>query len=244
MFLIKEQRLGTDYFVFTHTDPRKEGYRGEVIDGVSLDYDMNAVHLWPDGEPFPEPQLGRDPTNAKHYKVFKFPHELHASGYEFVHVNTPIVAYSLRDYRRMFPVLAEMLDQAEWDTDLDEIDETTKRRRQADLTLATAPTGGRDSIAEWVAKRHLIADGSIREVWYLPTTSPPDELRLLEVNERLPTPSSGVEPIDFGLEVEGKSYKLLVADVTRDQLEMMKRDSSNMPKGWNFLNARSWGRRQ
>jgi hypothetical protein len=76
MFLVKDRRLGMDNYVFTQTDPRTEGYKSDVIEGVTLDYDMNAIHLWPDRQPRPNPQLGRDPKNPKHYKVFKFREEL------------------------------------------------------------------------------------------------------------------------------------------------------------------------
>src|ERR1700733_5294485 len=108
MFLVKDRRLGMDDFVFMQTDPRAEGYKGDVSEDVTLDYDMNAIHLWPYGQPRPNPQLGRDPKNPKHYKVFKFPEELHAAGFEFVHFNTPFVTYSWSDYRkRYYPVPEE-----------------------------------------------------------------------------------------------------------------------------------------
>lgn len=58
MFLVKDRRLGMNNYVFTHMAPRTEGYRGDVIEGVTLDYDMNAIHHWPDGLPAPNPQLG------------------------------------------------------------------------------------------------------------------------------------------------------------------------------------------
>jgi hypothetical protein len=244
MFLIKESRSGRDYFIFTHTDPRKEGYRGELIDDVVLDYDVNAVHLWPDGEPAPQPELGRDPTNPKHYTVFKFPDQRRAAGFEFVQQNTPIDLYSWRDYLRMFPALAQALEQEEWSDYLDEIDEATKLRRQQTVDAEPPPGSNRDRIAEWVAKRHLSADGSLRQVVYLPTGAPPDEIRLLEVNERLPRSEDTPEPIDFGIEVAGRPIKLFVADVTGDQLEKLKRDQANLPTGWSLDKALSWGRRR
>jgi hypothetical protein len=92
MFLVKDRRLGMDNFVFTQVDPRGDGYAGDVTAGVTLDYDMNAVHDWPHGQPVPNPQIGRDPADPKHYKVFKFPEELRAAGFEFVHARTPFVA--------------------------------------------------------------------------------------------------------------------------------------------------------
>ncbi len=76
MFLVKDRRLGMDNYVFTQTDPRTEGFKGEVAEGVTLDFDMNAIHYWPNGQRRPNPQLGRDPKDPKHYQVFKFPEEL------------------------------------------------------------------------------------------------------------------------------------------------------------------------
>ena len=54
MFLVEVNRYGTTHLVFTWEDPRKDGYKGSVVENVHLDYDMNAVHRWPDGYPRPE----------------------------------------------------------------------------------------------------------------------------------------------------------------------------------------------
>ena len=58
MFLVKDRRLGMDNYVFTQTDPRIEGCKGDVIEGATLDFDRNAIHHWSDGQPRPNPQLG------------------------------------------------------------------------------------------------------------------------------------------------------------------------------------------
>ena len=34
MFLVKDRRLGMDHYVFTHTNPHGEGYKGDVIEGA------------------------------------------------------------------------------------------------------------------------------------------------------------------------------------------------------------------
>lgn len=246
MFLIKDRRVGMDYYVFTQLDPRTNGYRGAVIENVSLDYDMNAIHRWPDGEPRPAPRLGRDPKNPVNYRVFKFPHELEAAGFEFIDYNTPLVAYSWLDYKRQYPRLAEVVEtigEDEWSAQLDEIDEVTKLLRQKD-TEPEPPVGSdRDKIAEWVAKRHLGADGSIRQVVYLPTGAPTNEIRLIEVNERLPPGDGLLEPLDFGIEIAGRAIKVFVADVTKAQLEKLKADPSFLPKGWAWGGERVWGLR-
>jgi hypothetical protein len=55
MFLVKDRHFGMDNFVFTHLDPRPEGYKGDVLEDVTPDYDMNAIHSWPAGHPAPNP---------------------------------------------------------------------------------------------------------------------------------------------------------------------------------------------
>jgi hypothetical protein len=244
MYLIKDRRYGKDHFVFTHIDPRTEGYQGDVAEDIQLDYDMNAVHHWPRGDPRPNPQLGRDPKNTNHYKVFKFPKDLLASGFDLVCPETPILVYSWLDYRELIPLpheVAEKMELNEWFDILDSSDEGMKLRRQSDVDADPPPGSDRDRIAEWVAKLHMSTDGSIRQVYYLPTDAPPKEIRLLEINERISTPEDQPEPLGFGLEVAGLALKLSVADVSKDQLEKMKNDPSNLPPGWKWEGARKWG---
>ena len=249
MFLVKDRRLGMDNYVYTQTDPRTEGYKGDVIEGVTLDYDMNAIHRWPHGQPSPNPQLGRDPNNSTHYKVFKAPDELRAEGFEFVHFNTPFVEYSWSDYRkRYYPVpeeYAKTMTQDEWFDFLEETDSAAKIRKKK-MSEPNNPTQGsnRDQIAEWVADRHMGADGGIHHVWFLPSGSPEDEIRLLEVSERFTGEAAKIEPIDFGLDVDGAKYKLLVADVSEEQLGKIKADPvKSLPKDWKIDGALIWGRR-
>lgn len=247
MFLVKDRRLGMDRYVFTHTDPRTEGYKGDVIEGVDLEYAMN-IHHWPDGHPRPDPQLGRDPKNPKHYKVFKFPADLQAAGFEFVDFNTPFFASSWSDYRKNYyprpEEYAKTMTEDEWFDFLEETDSAAKLRRK--LPDASEPTAGstRDQIAEWVATRHMRADGGVQQVWYLPTGSPAEEIRFLEVSDRYASESVKIEPIDFGLDVAGAQFKLMVADVTTDQLQQIKTEQTKLPQGWKIDNAKVWGRRK
>lgn len=244
MFLLKDRRLGQEYFVFTHTDPRDEGFRGEVVAGAELDYD-NDIHHWPDGEPRPQPQLGRDPANPKRFKVFKFPEQLRAAGFERVYDNTPLVVPSWQYYSTLFPTpaaLAQTLGQDEWAEYLDEIDEATRQRRTKDEP-EPPPGSDRDAIAEWIAKRHLGADGSIRQVVYLPAGAPPNEIRLVEVNERIVRAEDAPEPLDFGVTIAGRAMKVLVADVSKSQLERLKANPSSLPNGWAWGGERTWGLR-
>ncbi|MDB5307597.1 MAG: hypothetical protein JWO38_1799 [Gemmataceae bacterium] len=206
MYLIIDHRLGLRNFVFILTDPRKEGYKGDVDEGVSLDYDVLAIPTWPDGEQRPEPNLGRDPTNPKRYKVFKFPRELREARFEFVDSKTPVVDYSWQDYLEKTPMpseLAEKLGPDNWSDYLDKVDEGVRLRRQKNVEPEPPRGSNRDRIAEWVAKRHMSVDGSIRQVLYLPDGAPDEEIRLLEVNDRITRSAEEVEPIDFGIEIAG-----------------------------------------
>ncbi len=248
MFLVKDRRLGMDNYVFTQTDPRADGYKGEVVDGVTLDYDMNAIHLWPNGQLRPNPRLGHDPNNAKLYKVFKTPEQLQAEGFVPVHVNTPFVAYTWADYRKhYYPVpeeYAKSMTQDEWFDFLEETDCATKLRKKMNEAEKPPKGNNRDQIAEWVAKRHMGSDGGIQQVWFLPSGSPADEMRLLEVSERYTGEAAKIEPVDFGLDIDGASYKLLVADVSVDQLAKIKADpAERLPGGWKLDRAIIWGRR-
>jgi hypothetical protein len=86
------------------------------------------------------------------------------------------------------------------------------------------------------------ADGAVQEVWYLPAGAPSNEIRLLEASDRYGgfTP---IRPIDFGLDVDGAKYKLMVADVTSELLANLKEGSSKLPDGWSFDSAVVWERR-
>ncbi len=81
MFLVEHQRSGTLILVFTVEDPRKDGFSGTVVEGVTLDHVMVDVHTWPDGQESPKVVVGREPGNPKHYKVFKCSRELQAAGF-------------------------------------------------------------------------------------------------------------------------------------------------------------------
>jgi hypothetical protein len=248
MFLVKDRRLGMDTYVFTQTDPRTERRKGDVIEDVTLDYDMNAIHSWPYGQPRPDPQLGRDPKNPRHYKVFKFPEELRSAGFEFVDSNTPFVEYSWSDYRKRYsPVpeeYAKRMTQDEWFDFLEEADSATKIRKKISEPKKPKQGSNRDHTAEWVAERHMAADGGIHEVWFLHSGSPADEIRLLEVSERFTGQAAKIEPIDFSLDVDGAKYKLLVADLSAEELEKIKADpSKSLPKDWKIGGAIVWGRR-
>src|SRR5262245_33990951 len=98
MYLAKDERPGLTNLVFTWKDPREDGYRGSFLEeNVSLDYDMGAVHSWPEGQARPEPSVGRAPDNPKHYRVFKADAERVSAGYEHI-AGTPLVFGTWYDY--------------------------------------------------------------------------------------------------------------------------------------------------
>jgi hypothetical protein len=244
MFLVKDERFRTPWLVFTYKDPRKDGYKGSVEDGVTRDYDRSLVDTWKDGEDLPENAVGKDPANPKHYKIFWYTRDLQTAGYTLV----PGMAFTFAswlDYLklRLDPPNPDQIDEEDWYNYLDKLDEESRRLRKRTPWPEAPKSPNRDDVAAWVAKQHFITDISIREIWYLPQGAPDDEIRFLELNERLPGDPSKVEPIDFGLEVRGAHFRLFVADVSGDQLEQLKQDSARLPAGWHVGGHLVWRRR-
>jgi len=239
MFLVKDSRHGATYLVFTWEDPRQWGFDGHVEEDVQLDYDLFTVHRWPDGSGQPEACAGRNPDDSKHFKVFRNNAERDSEGYQ-PEDGAPVVLGSWMDYLKLFH--PEDLPDEEWYRQLDRYDEASRLRRQRAEMPAQPTSGSRDEVAAWVARKHLIADSAIREVWYLPREAPPEEIRLLELNDRLAGAESKTEAIDFGLDVEGARFRLFVADVTSDELDQIKRDPSRLPPGWSLDDKRTWRR--
>lgn len=239
MYLVEDRRDGPAFLVFTWADPWDDGYAGDIIEGVSLDYDRKTVHSRLDGHDRPEVCVGRAEDNPKHYKVFKYKSELQSAGYQPVAGNV-LVFGTWADYIKLRH--PEQLEDEQWYEYLDELDEAARRRRQR-VNTAAAPAGkSRDEVAAWVARTHRIVDSSIREVRYLPQGAPPDEIRLLELNDRLAGTESRAEAIDFGLDIEGARFRLLVADITSDQFERIQQDPSLLPPGWSLDGSVTWRR--
>lgn len=249
MFLVKDRRLGLDRYVFMMTDPRLDGYRGEVTEGVTLEFDQNHITLWPDGEQRPHPQLGCDPMNPKHYKVFKFPEGRRSAAFELIHDSVPLVPYTWSDYRaHYYPVpeeFAKNMTSDEWFDFLEEADSATIIRKERIEPTDPKPGSTREQIAEWVAKQHAGSDGGVRQVWFLPANSPADEIRLLEISERYTGEPDKIEPVDFSLNVANASFKLAIADISGARLEKIKSDPSRwLPNDWSLNNSISWSRRE
>jgi hypothetical protein len=242
MYLIRDQRFGETYLVFTWQDPRKDGYAGEDVEEVALDY-VDSVNDWADSAQRPEVCVGRSPIDPLSYKVFKYTAELRSCGFELIE-GTLVICARWSDYIRILrkPPKPAQLGEVGWYDFVDDVDESSQELSRRDDSDAPQ-SQDRDAIAAWVARKHFVADGGIREIWYLPHGAPPDEIRLLELSDRVHGGASEVEPIDFGLDVDGGSFRLVVADVTSDQLEQVKKNPSRLPAGWSLDGNRVWGRR-
>ena len=248
MYLIVDRRLGMEHYIFTYDDPKEDGYEGEVNSGVTLTYAMNDIHLWPDGTYRPDPKLGRDPANPKHFQVFKYPADLEKAGFEYVHFNTPIVVASWNDYRqKYYPVpeqFAKTMTQSEWFDYLEETDQAARIRKTRDESKTPPKESSSRDFAHWIAKTHMKEDSSIQEVWFLEKDSPQKEIRLLEVNEQLGEVPFPLDPVDFGVGFDGVKLKLIIADITPAQLSLIKNDPKKyLPEGWVLDGALIWGRR-
>ena len=93
----------------------------------------------------------------------------------------------------------------------------------------------------------MAIDPEIREIHYLPANAPLREVRLLEVNARLAVPSSlgPVEPVDFMPDLDGLDFTLLVADITPEEWEAIRRRQLSLPEGWVLdEQAQTFGRSQ
>lgn len=126
----------------------------------------------------------------------------------------------------------------------------TAFRQRYDSTEPTAFTGpdpqaAPEEFASWLARRHLSSDAVIERIIYLPVGAPENEIRLLEVNRLLNAPpdSDVIEPLDFTPDVADLPFKVLVADVTADQWERIRKGSDPiLPPGWELEGNRIFSR--
>jgi len=137
----------------------------------------------------------------------------------------------------------ERADNQEWFDFLDRVDEIARLRRKYDHEEEAPVPATRDAIARWVAKRHFTVDNSVREIWYLPTGSPSDEIRLLELNDRLDSPRSDIMTTEFGLDLDGAQFRLAVADVSTEQLDRIRQHQTCLPAGWSLEGNKIWSRK-
>ena len=93
----------------------------------------------------------------------------------------------------------------------------------------------RDEFAHWIGRSHFAIDKGISQILYLPTGAPPEEVRLLEVNELVHIPENApVEGLDFMPDIAGIDYRLFVADVTPRQFQAIQEGALALPAGWSL----------
>lgn len=240
MFLVRHYYYGVVNLVFTWRDPRADGYQGEVIEVEELDYNMEQVHAWPDGAKPPEACVGRKP-DSETYKVFRYSSDRNREGYDPVE-GIPLVVGSWFDYLKLRPDVREM-DEEDYFQFLDDIDDAARERNRRPEPPDEPTSTQRDDVAAWVARKHLVTDPSIREVWYLPENAPEKDIRLLEVSERAPLNGESVDTLAYGLALDKARYRLVIADVTGEQLEQIQKYVGDLPEGWSLENAKHWKRR-
>jgi hypothetical protein len=108
---------------------------------------------------------------------------------------------------------------------------------QETLMSKTIQLFDRDAIAKQYADRHLKVDPGVVEIHYLPTNAPAREIRFLEVNGKI-IETSHLEPIDFGVDVEGVNHHvLLVLDITPTQWQAIQGGKLDLPEGWSLDNS-------
>jgi hypothetical protein len=142
--------------------------------------------------------------------------------------------------------IAESYDEEDWFEFLDQMDDVYRRRRDRGDEPDPPVDASRETIAEWKAKGHLFVDRTIRQILFLPKDAPPNEIRLIEVNDRLSGPDLGNGPIgtmNFPLGIDGDRFVLSVADVNSDELEAIKAGRLLMPPGWTLDDHKIFHRR-
>jgi len=131
---------------------------------------------------------------------------------------------------------ASQLDPKEYELFIDTLAENRRARLQSSLPEYPEDKS-RDKVALWLAYQHLGTDPGITDVWYLPENASEKEIRLVEVNRLLrEIDPDFLNPIDFGFDIEGLDFQLLVLDVTPQQLEELKNGMLNIGN-WSFRNA-------
>ena len=84
MFVAHDAKL--DYFVFTDTDPREDGFEGFVEVDVSIQ-ERPGHHDWPLGAAQPRPVLGVSTSDPKAYRVFSSEQECRQEGFRVLGMN-------------------------------------------------------------------------------------------------------------------------------------------------------------
>lgn len=97
MYLVWDDEIA----VFTDSDPRLEGYKGRVEEGVTLETEALGDSRWNDGEARPVSILGVLRSDPKRYKVFRDAESPRREGYTVIE-GTPCPVDSWSRYRAQF----------------------------------------------------------------------------------------------------------------------------------------------
>ncbi len=116
-------------------------------------------------------------------------------------------------------------------------------RSRALGTPADPPSGQRDEVVSWLAVQHFALSPEITDIYYLRTGAPEKEIRLLEVNRLVGHPEDEIEAVDFGFDIEGLDYRLLVADISPAEHQRLASGTLKLPGGWALQGAWHWSRR-
>lgn len=134
----------------------------------------------------------------------------------------------------------EQFDDEDWYTFLEALDEASRRRRRRPPPPMPAPDS-RDEVAVWVARGHLFVATYVREIHYLPAGAPPDEIRLVEVDDT--RPEFSIKPFDNGPIGGEYDFHVVIVDLNGDQWDQIQRGELPLPEGWSLEGMQTWGRR-
>lgn len=102
----------------------------------------------------------------------------------------------------------------------------------------------RAAFAEWLARQHLGFDSRLTEVVYLPSGSPDNEVRLLEVNTGLYRDADQtIVAVETTPAIADLPFRVWIADVTPDEWAKLQASPDKLPAGWS-LDARQIMRRR
>ncbi len=94
-------------------------------------------------------------------------------------------------------------------------------------------------MAAWYANQHFKTDTGVETIYYLPKNSDESEIRFLEVNSMGgETSITRLSPIDYGVDfgIEHQ-HRLLVVNVTPNQLSLVLNKATRLPEGWSLDDA-------
>ena len=92
----------------------------------------------------------------------------------------------------------------------------------------------RQQMAKHYAERHVEIDPGVLQIWHLPAGADDREIRLLEENGDV-FAFHPPQAIDFVVDVgHPNAHKLVVVDVTPDQMAKIRASELSLPSGWSL----------